>query len=244
MATSAASPAASPAQVSAKDKISYYHDEQDKVRDHWGIASTIPPEASAIQVTPTSFVSVTKWTRTQSNKLLFDAGFAVYDQEYQENYQPDVLRQRGAARTRSATTATGKIANAWNNPADHFSKLFTEQFAANYVTGAHSLRGGIVISQAQWRLAQQYTLRRAAGHLQRRRAGLGRRCKISDRPQERDRARHRPVRAGQVDDRPRHDQPRPPLRPVHRRDPGRRRCRPAPSTRRSPIRSARTARTT
>ena len=55
------------AQISAKDKISYYHDEQDKVRGHWGIASTIPPEASAIQATPTSFVSVTKWTRTQSN---------------------------------------------------------------------------------------------------------------------------------------------------------------------------------
>ncbi len=145
------------AQVSSKDKISYYHDEQDKVRGHWGIASTIPPEASAIQATPTSFVSVTKWTRTQSNKLLFDAGFAVYDQEYQENYQPDVFANPVPLYT-IIDNATGKIANAWNNPADHFSKLFTEQFAANYVTGAHSLRGGIIISQAQWRLAQQYTL--------------------------------------------------------------------------------------
>src|SRR5262249_42601975 len=78
-------------QATSKDQISYYHDEQDKVRGHWGIASTVPPEASAIQATPTSFVSVTKYTRTQSNKLLFDAGFAVYDQEYQENYQPDVF---------------------------------------------------------------------------------------------------------------------------------------------------------
>ncbi len=75
------------------------------------------------------------------------------------------VRQPGAARIRSTTTATGKIANAWNNPADHFSKLFTEQFAANYITGAHSLRGGIIISQAQWRLAQQYTRRRPAGQL-------------------------------------------------------------------------------
>ena len=61
---------------SSKDQVSYYHDEQDKVRGHWGIASTIPPEASAIQATPTSFVSVTKYTRTQSNKLMFDAGLA------------------------------------------------------------------------------------------------------------------------------------------------------------------------
>jgi hypothetical protein len=145
------------AQISSKDKITYYHDEQDKVRGHWGIASTIPPEASAIQATPTSFVSVTKYTRTQSNKLLFDAGFAVYDQEYLEKYQPEVTANSVPLYT-IQDQATGKFANAWNNPADHFSKLFTEQFAANYVTGAHSLRGGIIISQAQWRLAQQYTL--------------------------------------------------------------------------------------
>ena len=43
-------------------------------------------------------------------------------------------------------------AAAWNNPADHFSKLFTEQFAASYVTGSHSLRFGATISQAKWRL--------------------------------------------------------------------------------------------
>src|SRR5437773_1825998 len=79
------------AQLGSKDKVSYYHDEQNKVRNHWGIAAAIPPEASAIQATPTSFVSVSKWTRTQSNRILFDAGLGVYDQEYQENYQPEVL---------------------------------------------------------------------------------------------------------------------------------------------------------
>ena len=144
------------AQLSSKDKVSYYHDEQDKVRGHWGIASNVPPEASAIQATPTSFVSVTKWTRTQSNKLLFDAGFAVYNQEYQENYQPEVFASAIPLVTIN-DAATGKIAGAWNNPADHFSKLFTEQFAANYITGAHSLRFGGTLSQGQWRRVQQYT---------------------------------------------------------------------------------------
>jgi hypothetical protein len=140
-------------QLSAKDKVSYYHDEQDKVRGHWGISSTVPPEASAIQATPTSFVSVTKWTRTHSNKLLFDAGLAVYDQEYQENYQPDAI----AAKAVTIFDATsGKFAAAWNNPADHFSKLFTEQLAASYITGAHSLRFGGTISQGRWRQTQTY----------------------------------------------------------------------------------------
>ena len=144
------------AQISSKDKVSYYHDEQDKVRAHWGISSTVPPETSAIQATPTSFVSVSKWTRTHSNKLLFDAGLSVYNQEYQENYQPGVFATAVPAVT-IFDASSGKFAGAWNNPADHFSKLFTEQFAASYVTGSHSLRGGVTISQGRWHLTQQYT---------------------------------------------------------------------------------------
>src|SRR5262249_50760354 len=62
------------AQLGASDKLSYYHDDQSKVRGHWGISGSVPPEATAIEPTPTSFVSVTKWTRTQSNRLLLDAG--------------------------------------------------------------------------------------------------------------------------------------------------------------------------
>jgi hypothetical protein len=143
-------------QITGKDKVSYYHDEQNKVRGHWGIAANIPPDASAIQATPTSFVSVSKWTRTHTNKLLFDAGLGVYDQEYQENYQPEVLAANPPLVT-LLDQSTNVNAAAWNNPADHFSKLFTEQLAATYVTGSHSLRMGAVISQAKWRLTQQYT---------------------------------------------------------------------------------------
>jgi hypothetical protein len=143
-------------QLSDRNKVTYYHDEQDKVRGHWGIASTVPPEASAIQATPTSFVSVSKWTRTQTNKLLFDAGLGIYDQLYQEIYQPDVFAGPVPLVT-TMDSSTNKIANAWNNPADHYSKLFTESVAASYVTGAHSLRAGVTVSQARWRLVQQYT---------------------------------------------------------------------------------------
>ena len=136
--------------------MSYYHDEQDKVRGHWGIASNIPPEASAIQATPTSFVSVSKWTRPHTNKLLLEAGLGVYNQEYQEIYQPSVFAGTNPLVT-LVDNSTNKNANAWNNPADHFSKLFTESFTASYVTGAHALRFGGTISQGRWRLVQQWT---------------------------------------------------------------------------------------
>ncbi len=144
------------AQLSVKDKLSYYHDDQNKVRGHWGISATVPPEASAIQATPTSFVSVTKWTRTQTNRLLFDGGFAVYDQEYQENYQPDVLSANPKLIT-IFDNSSGKFANAWNNPADHFSKLFTWAGAASYITGSHSIKVGASISHGTWREVRAYT---------------------------------------------------------------------------------------
>ena len=230
-------------QLSAKDKVSYYHDWQDKVRGHWGISATVPPEASAIQATPTSFVSVSKWTRIHTNKLLFDAGLAIYDQEYTENYQPDVfagtvpagddLRQQHATRTPAR----------WNNPADHFSKLFTEQFASQLrhrralAAGRRHHQPGAMASDAGLHA------RRPAGHLQQRRAGVGD-VAHPDRSPQLDQERQRRVRAGSVDDRARDDQRRRALGLVHQRDRSGDRSRPAPSTRRSPTARAPTARTT
>ncbi len=154
-------------QVSSKDKITLYHDNQRKFRNHWGIASTVPPDASAIQVTPTSFAHVTRWSRTQSNRLLLEAGFSMYDQEFTELYQPEVTgisdkvwnidAIRKARAYNIFDNATGKNAGAWNNPADHFSLLRTFAGSASYVTGAHSLKFGAAVSTGDWRLTTVYS---------------------------------------------------------------------------------------
>ena len=75
-------------QASAKDKFSVYHDNQRKYRDHWGISATVPPEAAGVQVTPTSFVNVTKWTRTQPSRLLLEGGFGYYNQGSADSISP------------------------------------------------------------------------------------------------------------------------------------------------------------
>jgi hypothetical protein len=161
-------------QISQKDKLSVYHDDQRKYRDHWGISANVPPEASGVQVTPTSFVNVTRWTRTQTNKLLFDAGFGIYDQEYTELYQPEITGQGSKAwdlaaiadartytlcdnSTGVCSAGTGKIAGAWNNPADHFSLLRTFSGSASYVTGSHSFKFGAALTNGNWRLVRQLT---------------------------------------------------------------------------------------
>ena len=154
-------------QVSGKDKISVYHDEQHKYRDHWGISSTIPPDAAAIQVTPTSRVNVTKWTRTHTNKLLLEGGFGYYNQEYTELYQPSVtgiedkVWDENAIRNSKVYNvvdqSNNRQANAWNAPADHFSVLRTLMGAASYVTGAHSFRGGMNWTTGDWKLLTMWT---------------------------------------------------------------------------------------
>ena len=101
-------------------------------------------------------MSVSKWTRPTTNRLLLEAGLGVYNQEYQENYQPSVFAGPVPLVT-LVDSSTNKNANAWNNPADHFSKLFTETFAASYVTGTHAMRFGATIGEGRWRLVQQWT---------------------------------------------------------------------------------------
>jgi hypothetical protein len=151
----------------AKDKFSVYHDDQRKYRNHWGIAALVPPEAAAIQVTPTSFVNVTKWTRTHTNRLLLEAGFGIYNQEYTELYQPEVtgitdkVWDLDAIRSSKVynvqDVSNNRHANAWPNPADHFSVLRTFMGAASYVTGSHNLRLGAQYSNGDWRLIQAWT---------------------------------------------------------------------------------------
>jgi len=155
-------------QIDQKDKITTYHDNQRKYRNHWGIAANFPPESAAVQVTPTSFVNVTRWTRTQSNRLLLDAGFGIYDQEYTELYQPSVLNgfadpvfdvdQIRASRVYSVLDqSNNKRANAWNAPADHFSLRRNYVASASYVTGSHSMKFGTTISEGDWRLLEVFT---------------------------------------------------------------------------------------
>jgi hypothetical protein len=151
----------------SKDKFSVYHDDQAKFRNHWGIAALVPPDASAIQVTPTSFVNVTKWTRTHTNRLLLEAGFGMYNQEYTELYQPEVtgledkvwdLAAIRASKTYNVVdVSNNRNANAWPNPADHFSVLRTIMGAASYVTGSHNFRFGSQYTNGDWRLIEQWT---------------------------------------------------------------------------------------
>jgi hypothetical protein len=154
-------------QIGKKDKVTFYHDWQNKYRNHWGVSATIAPEASAVQVTPISFVHVDKWTRTQSPRLVFEAGFGMYNQEYTELYQPSVVGSdrkvfdteliRKSNLFSITEQTTSKVTGAYNGPGDHFSLLRTYSGSASYVTGGHVFNVGAAFSEGRRRLLEQFT---------------------------------------------------------------------------------------
>jgi hypothetical protein len=206
------------AQLSQKDKISYYHDDQNKVRGHWGISATIRPRRRRFRRRrPASCRCRSGPARTRT------AAVRRRLRRLRPGVPGELSAEVLARQPRSSPLrhATGKNCGAWNNPADHFSKLFTEQFAASYVTGSHSMRFGATISQAKWRLTQQYTRDVQPvtynGVLPTATSPGQRHAAHPDRPPQLDQERQRRVRAGQVDDQARHDQRRRALGLVHQR---------------------------
>jgi hypothetical protein len=140
-------------QASTKHKITGYYDRQDKLREHWGISSTNPPEASAIQETPASYTGNIKWTAPLTDKLLFEAGYGHYYQEYDELYQPGVT----PTTYRIVDQTTGRACCAYTSQQFHFSTLRTYSTKLSYVTGSHNLTGGLTVSEGPRRTLSQQT---------------------------------------------------------------------------------------
>jgi hypothetical protein len=140
-------------QMNKANKISGYVDRQDKKRGHWGISATNPPEASAQQVTPLTYTGNVKWTSTLTDRLLFEAGYAKYYQEYDELYQPSVT----PTTYRITDQTTGRSCCAYNSQQYHYSTLRTYSAKLSYVTGAHNLTTGFTLSEGPRRTVTEQT---------------------------------------------------------------------------------------
>ena len=142
-------------QASSKDKVQFWFTNQNKYRSHYNISASRTPDATSLQNTPYAQATVAKWTRTQSSKMLFEAGYASGRTLYQELYQPNVSPSSDretvqAVKIYSITDqANGKVFGAYDaGYSGHGGHMQAVRIAGNYVTGSHALLAGVSVGWA------------------------------------------------------------------------------------------------
>lgn len=135
-------------QATPKNKITGYLDLQDRLTGHWfvgqgGIFGLTAPEASWIQKTPIGHLAQFKWTSTLTSRMLVEAGWSIYDQEYTRWPQDGVSPTTFSI----VDNSTGRRINAAPYYSEHYSTLRTYIASLSYVTGSHAMKFGINMSE-------------------------------------------------------------------------------------------------
>ena len=129
-------------QVNSKNKVSFYWDKIRKFRGHENSAGAgviIAGEATDIRAPRPRYTTETKWTSTISNKLLFEAGYALGNETYTLEPLADsvgVIPKRDI--TQNTLYGAYDFGYYYREP-----KRRTVVSALSYVTGSHALKVGV-----------------------------------------------------------------------------------------------------
>jgi hypothetical protein len=159
-------------QIDSKNKLGAHYDRNVKYRGHWGLASNVSEESAAIEDMPQSYNASVKWTSTITNRLLAQAGLGLYTQQYREIYEPELPTAPGVSvgmfpqtNTRydpfytNRDLTTDYYRGAWRaGNIYHISGVKNWAASLSYVTGSHTLKGGM---QYQDGISRQSDLYRA-----------------------------------------------------------------------------------
>lgn len=138
-------------QASAKDKITGWGTMQNKQRDNFALILGLTPDALAFQNTPHGDAFTTKWSRTQTSRLLFEGGYGHAHVLYIENYKANVQPVCDMSACTSTVIAIQDIANGrWFNAypsgySEHGGNMGQGNFSASYVTGSHAIKAGTTL---------------------------------------------------------------------------------------------------
>ena len=140
-------------QATAKDKAQFWLTNQNKSRELYGVNASITPDAAGLQRTRYAMPVTLSWTRTQTNRLLLEGGFAIAAGHFDNGYQASVTtsydretiqntpiyRITDQANNKSFGAAAGYSAVIWNQKVGRAS--------GTYVTGAHAFKVGFDVGQ-------------------------------------------------------------------------------------------------
>ncbi len=126
-------------QASNRDKVRFYVDVQQNGGKYSGVNALTTPAASHRLWTPSGWTPQVKWTQTTTSRLLLEAGITLFDQNFRRRRQPDV----DLLAVRHVEITTGENTVAYDNEMDSGTKNYTSMASATYVTGSHSVKGGM-----------------------------------------------------------------------------------------------------
>ena len=129
--------------ASAKDKIRVYVERQFTGEFYNGFVTlpTSTPDATS-DAQGIGWVPQVRWTRAQSNKLLFEAGISEYDQTYSQDCRAGLPATALPSLNGSTGLLTGKCGYTIP-PYGSTTKDFNVMASASYVTGSHAMKFGI-----------------------------------------------------------------------------------------------------
>ena len=129
--------------ASSKDKIRVYVERQFTGEFYNGFVTlpTSTPEATS-DAQGIGWVPQARWTRAQSNKLLFEAGISEYNQTYSQDCRSEVPARALPSLNGSTGLLTGKCGYTIP-PYGSTTKDFNVMASASYVTGSHAMKFGI-----------------------------------------------------------------------------------------------------
>jgi hypothetical protein len=129
--------------VGSKDKVRTYIEKQfnGEFYNGFNTYAVTTPEASS-DAFGRGWIPQVRWTRAQSNKLLFEAGIAQYNQAYEQNCSrtqtsPTALPKLNAS-TGLLSGRCGYLIPPYTSKTDDYNILGS----ASYVTGSHAMKFG------------------------------------------------------------------------------------------------------
>jgi hypothetical protein len=125
-------------QVTPKDKIRVYVDKQMNGQKFEGLGATTTIEASHQLWTPRGMTPQVKWMQTTTNRLMLEAGITMYDLNFRREPQAGV-----SGELPRFETTTGVNSGTYAGTMDSWTQNYTTVASASYVTGSHTIKGGI-----------------------------------------------------------------------------------------------------
>jgi hypothetical protein len=143
-------------QASQKDKVQFWFTNQNKAREFYNISASITPDGAGRQSTRHAQPITTKWTRTQTSRLLFEGGVAIgrtfFDNGYRETVTPSFDRVVIQNTPIYAITDIANNKSFGASVAGYMAfggVMKVGRVAGTYVTGSHALKAGVEASSGQ-----------------------------------------------------------------------------------------------